>query len=182
VVPLAPQRFGFQCTVDQETHELWQYAKALLSHEIPTGEMALVLKAVLKLAVGQLEKRKFAATDRPGHSRGSADPRHIPAAVKRAVRERDQGRCAFVSETGKRCESRSILQFDHIEPVARGGESTVENLRLLCRAHNQHAAERAFGAEFMCNKRAVARAHRSRPSAPLTPASGSALPAHYPPA
>jgi 5-methylcytosine-specific restriction endonuclease McrA len=184
VTPLAPQRFGFQCTVDQETQDLWLYAKMLLSHEVPTGEMAAVLKGVLKLAVGQLEKRKFAATDRSGHSRGSADPRHIPAAVKHAVWERDGGRCTFASESGKRCEARRWLEFDHIEPVARGGASTAENLRLLCRAHNQHAAERAFGAEFMSDKRAKARARtearRSRPGTRITPATGSALPAHCP--
>jgi hypothetical protein len=33
----------------------------------------------------------------------------------------------------------------------------VENVRLLCRAHHQYAAERAFGAEFMEQKRAEAR-------------------------
>jgi 5-methylcytosine-specific restriction endonuclease McrA len=128
-----------------------------MSHEIPTGEMALVYKAALKIGVEQMMKRKFAATGRPGHSRSSADSRHIPAAVKRAVSDRDQGRCAFVSEAGKRCESRRHLEYDHVEPVARGGQSTVENVRLLCRAHNQHEAERWFGAEFMERKRSEAR-------------------------
>ena len=102
-------------------------------------------------------KRKFAATGRPGHSRGSANPRHVPAAVKRAVCERDQERCTFVSESGKRCDERRFLQYDHAEPIARGGKSTVENVRLRCRAHNQYEAERAFGAEFMSDKRAEAR-------------------------
>ena len=46
---------------------------------------------------------------------------------------------------------------DHIEPVARGGEATLENVRLLCRAHNAHAAELAFGAEFMDRRRHEAR-------------------------
>jgi 5-methylcytosine-specific restriction endonuclease McrA len=54
------------------------------------------------------------------------------------------------------------LEFDHIDPVACGGESTKANLRLLCRAHNQHAAERAFGAEFMERKRSDAQ-HGPRP-------------------
>jgi len=153
VVPLAPQKFAFQFTGDQETHELYEHVRALLSNEVPTGEMALVFKATLKLTAAELAKRKFGATDRPGHSRGSADPRHIPADVKRAVRERDQARCAFVSESGRRCGSSRWLEFDHIVPVAQGGEATVENIRLLCRAHNQHAAERAFGAVFMNGKR-----------------------------
>jgi len=108
--PLAPQRFGFQCTLDQETHDLLQDVRALMSHEIPTEEMVLVLKGALKLAKAQLEKRKFAATDRPGHSRPVTSRRHIPAAVKRAVRERDGGRCTFVSDNGKRCAARTLLE------------------------------------------------------------------------
>ena len=85
VVPLAPQKFAFQFTGDQETHDLYEEFRALISHEIPSGEMALVFKAALQMAKAQAEKRKFAATDRPGHSRASADPRHIPAwgAVRR---------------------------------------------------------------------------------------------------
>jgi len=106
--------------------------------------------------VAERTKRKFAATSRPGHSRGSVNPRHIPADVKRAVCERDEGKCTYVSESGKRCGSSYMLEYDHIVPVANGGEATVENIRLLCRAHNQHEAERAFGAEFMSDKRARA--------------------------
>jgi hypothetical protein len=37
--------------------------------------------------------------------------------------------------------------------VARGGTSTPENLRLRCPAHNQHEADRAFGAGFMHERR-----------------------------
>jgi hypothetical protein len=72
------------------------------------------------------------------------------------VFQRDQGRCTFASNCGKRCESTSRLEFDHIEPVAKGGPSTTSNLRLRCRAHNQYAADCAFGAGFMHEKRAQA--------------------------
>jgi hypothetical protein len=107
----------------------------------------------------QLEKRKFAATSKPRQAgpRRSQKPRHIPAHVKRAVQERDQGQCTFVSESGHRCSARRFLEFDHIEPVARGGQATLDNLRLRCRAHNQYEAECAFGTEFMKHKREVAR-------------------------
>jgi len=73
--------------------------------------------------------------------------------VKSEVWKRDGGQCTFVGDSGHRCPSRSALEFDHIEPVARGGQSTVQNLRLRCRAHNQYEAERTFGIEFMRNKR-----------------------------
>src|SRR5262249_28255781 len=149
---LAPQRVAFQFTGDAEIGELYGEVRDLMCHEVPTGEMALVFKEALKLAKAQLMKRKCGATDRPRPSRGSADPRHIPAAEKREVWKRDHGRCAFVSDTGKRCGSRRGLECDHIVLKARGGKSTADNLRLLCRAHNQHAAERLLGAEFMNQK------------------------------
>jgi len=80
----------------------------------------------------------------------------------RAVWERDQGQCTFVGESGKRCPARKFLEFDHIEPAARGGQATVENLRLRCRGHNAYAAERAFGAGFMTEKREAARSAAAR--------------------
>jgi membrane protein involved in colicin uptake len=70
---------------------------------------------------------------------------------------RDQGQCTFAGENGHRCGERNRLQFDHIEPVARGGEAVVENIRLRCRAHNQFEAERVFGAAFMRHRREEAR-------------------------
>jgi len=86
--------------------------------------------------------------------------------VKRAVRERDQGKCTFVSETGQRCCSRRGLEYDHVIPVARGGEATIENIRLLCRAHNQYEAECTLGAGFMSQKREQAqRANEARKQA-----------------
>src|SRR5207247_16291 len=42
--------------------------------------------------------------------------------------------------------------------VARRGEATVDNIRLRCRAHNAFTAACTFGAQFMQNKRAAARA------------------------
>jgi hypothetical protein len=77
--------------------------------------------------------------------------------MKRAVWERDGGRCTFVAESGHRCESRKRLEFDHIDPVAIGGEATVDNIRLRCRAHNQYEAESIFGAGFMETKREAAK-------------------------
>src|SRR2546421_13029803 len=80
----------------------------------------------------------FTATAKPrprsGHS--SKDPRHIPAHVKRAVWKRDGGRCTHVDEKGHRCAERKFLEYDHEEPVARGGEATVKGVRLRCHAHN----------------------------------------------
>jgi len=46
---------------------------------------------------------------------------------------------------------------DHVVPVAKGGATTLKNLRLLCPAHNQYEADRTFGAGFMAEKRGQTR-------------------------
>jgi 5-methylcytosine-specific restriction endonuclease McrA len=157
LAPLSPERFALQVTVDKGTYEQLRYAQALLGHAVPNGDVAQVLKRALDALVEKLEQQKFARCARSRPQRGVAKGRHIPAAVRRAVVERDGGRCTFVSEHGKRCESRTQLELDHVEPLARGGEATVAGIRLLCRAHNQHAADCALGKQFMDGKRQQAR-------------------------
>jgi hypothetical protein len=158
LAPTAPGRYSLQLTIGKGTHDKLRHAQALLGHQVPSGEVAEVLDRALDALIGQLERRKFAATSRPRprQKRPSANPRHVPAEVRRAVWARDGGRCTFVSVTGHRCEARTRIEFDHVEPVARGGRSTVNGVRLRCRAHNQYAAECAFGADFMSRKREAA--------------------------
>jgi 5-methylcytosine-specific restriction endonuclease McrA len=151
---VATERFDLQLTIGRATREKLQRAQELLGHQLPSGDLAQVLDRALDSLIKQLERRKCAATTHPRHgARPSNNPRHIPAAVKRAVWARDRGQCTFVSEAGHRCEARKLIEFDHVEPVARGGTATVAGIRLRCRAHNQYAAERAFGAGFMREKR-----------------------------
>jgi len=156
--PLGTRRFGLQVTIDQETTDLLQRAQQLLSHRQCSKDVAKILHRALEVLVTMLEKRKFATTDRPRRvMRGSENPRYVPAAVKRAVRERDGDRCTYVCpETGRRCTARERLEYDHVVPVARGGRPTLDNLRQRCRAHNQLEAERVFGRDFMERRRAEA--------------------------
>ncbi|HEY6193830.1 MAG TPA: hypothetical protein VI504_02220 [Candidatus Eisenbacteria bacterium] len=160
--PLSPGRFALQATVDQETHDALRQAQELLGHSVPSGDLATVIKNAALAYVELLEKHKFAKCRWPRPQRGLAKGRHIPAEVKRKVRERDGGQCTFVSEHGKRCEARRGLEFDHIEAVARGGVATLSNIRLRCRAHNQYTAECTFGAGFMQGKRAQSKSSAAR--------------------
>src|SRR5215207_2334774 len=76
---------------------------------------------------------------------GRTTSRHIPAAVRRAVWERDNGRCGFVGTQGP-CDETGRLEFHHVVPYAAGGAATIENIQLRCAAHNQYEAEQYFGA------------------------------------
>jgi hypothetical protein len=121
-----------------------------------------VVRRAIALQFAQLRKRRCAATDRPRRAAPgpSADPRHVPAEVVRTVWERDGSQCAFVGTNGHPCESRDRLELDHVVAVARGGLSTVDNLRLLCRAHNQFTAECEFGKAAIDGQREAARRRR----------------------
>ena len=161
VKPLSAQSFGVQFTLNRSEHDLLQYAQELLP-----GDVREVFVRALRAHVRALEQRKFAATEKPRSApRPTGSARHIPAEVRRVVRERDGGQCTFVSETGRRCEARRGLEFDHVDPVARGGKATVSGLRLRCRAHNQYTAELTFGAEFMRHKRIAAAERRANAKA-----------------
>ena len=159
--PGPPLEYQMTFTITSEDHERFRYAQALLSHAIPSGDVAAVFRRAIEAVIAECEKRKVAATPRPRpKGRPSAPSRHIPAEVRRAVWKRDAQRCTFVSPSGHRCDARRLLEFDHIVPVARGGPSTEDNVRLRCRAHNQEAAGKSFGTRFMNSKRREAAANR----------------------
>jgi hypothetical protein len=75
--------------------------------------------------------------------------RHVPAALRRSVFERDEGRCTYRSDSGERCRETAHLDLHHLVPFARGGEHRLDNVTLRCRAHNALAAEQDFGRDFV---------------------------------
>ena len=81
-----------------------------------------------------------------GRLPGATTTRAIPAAVRRHIWLRDRGRCTYRDpESGRCCGSRHLVQIDHIQPYAMGGSACVENLRLLCSAHNRARAPKRKG-------------------------------------
>src|SRR6266850_5336901 len=174
--PAIPERFFLQVTIAKSTRDKLRHAQALLSHAVPSGDMAQVVDRALDVLIEKLERRKVGAVSSRWRGRRAAredEPeirpprggaRHVPSHVRRAVWERDNGQCTFVGGKGNRCKATGFLEFDHVRPFARGGRATVAGIRLRCRAHNQYEAERAFGSEFMKRKRHEARlaAHEAR--------------------
>jgi 5-methylcytosine-specific restriction endonuclease McrA len=157
--PISTDQWSMRVTIDAALKGDLETLKCLLSHKVPGGDLAEVLREAVRCAIEQHGKRRGAVkparerkpVERKARPSGGRDP--IPAAVKRAVWERDGGRCTYVSTEGRRCESRWQLEYDHGEPAARGGPSTIENTRLRCRAHNLLHAEKTFGREHMAKFR-----------------------------
>ena len=59
----------------------------------------------------------------------------IPAALRRAVLERDNHTC-------QKCGTRERLAIDHIYPEVKGGATTLNNLQVLCRTCNARKSDR----------------------------------------
>jgi hypothetical protein len=141
VAPLSPERYRLQVTIGGETLERLRLAKDMLRHAIPSGDDAAVLDRALVALLADLARKKFAATEQPRPSRGTAPgSRHIPAEVKRTVWLRDLGRCAFRAPDGRRCSERGFVEFHHVRPYAESGEASVANIQLRCRRHNDYEA------------------------------------------
>jgi hypothetical protein len=87
--------------------------------------------------------------------------RYVPAAERREVFRRDEGRCTFTDAHGQRCRETRHLELHHLKPFARGGENVASNLTLRCAAHNALAAEQDFGRELIARQRDSTR-HESR--------------------
>jgi len=146
VTPLSPDRYKLQLTIGGDTLEKLRLAKDMLSHAIPSGDDAAVLDRALTALLGDLARKKFADTRKPGRSRaGNPRARDAAAAVKRAVWVRDLGRCAYIGPTGHRCHERRFVEFHHVDPHALGGEATVDNIELRCRRHNDYEGRLYFG-------------------------------------
>lgn len=146
VRPLAPERYEMRFTASAETYAKLRRAQDLLRHVVPGGDPAAIVDRALTLLVADLERKKFAATEHPRPRRARSGSQRTPASeVKRAVARRDGDRCAFVSKDGRRCEERGFLEFHHVIPYAMGGESSVENIQLRCRAHNGYEADLYYG-------------------------------------
>jgi hypothetical protein len=146
VTPLAPDRYHITFTATAETREKLQLAQDLLRHAIPSGDTAAIIDRALTALLADLARQKFAATDRPRASRGTAKgSRDVPAIVMRTVWVRDLGRCAFVSKDGRRCNERGFVEFHHVVPHGVGGPPTVANVQLRCKSHNAYEADLYYG-------------------------------------
>jgi hypothetical protein len=148
IEPLDAERSRLHVTVSRRFLEKLEAAKDALGHACPGGSAEEILERGLDLVLAEHAKRK-GLVEKPLKAPRPSRTDAIPAHVKRAVWRRAGGRCEFLLESGERCGCTRRLEFDHIDPLARGGPSTIENVRLACREHNLLAARRVFGDAVM---------------------------------
>jgi len=160
IVPITADRvrIGFDAAV--AVMHLIDRARQVLRHKYPAGRLEDVLRDALEILLDRKDPQRRLGlkpsvvadkasvpappTREPRFLRALKSGRYIPARVKRAVWQRDGGRCAWRFDDGTVCGSRDWLEYDHVKPFARGGRSdSPRNIRLLCRLHNRVAAEAA---------------------------------------
>lgn len=147
VKALSAERVQFTFTGSTRLRRDVERSRELLWHKDPSGRLEAVFGALADFYLDREDpdRRLGLPPPRPRPAPGAAArSRLIPQEVKDEVWRRDEGRCAYVSPAGRRCETRAGLEYDHVVPWVFGGRSdTAHNIRLMCRAHNQAAAKTA---------------------------------------
>ncbi len=132
--------------IDAETKSKMQELKLWLSHQNPDLTQAQFFKVMIEKMHRQLNPNKPAkpqidfkqSVSDAGTKSAKKRSRHIPAAIKKLVWQRDEGCCQFADpHSKKKCESKYQLQLDHVHPFRHLGNHSAENLRLLCGKHNR---------------------------------------------
>jgi hypothetical protein len=161
IEPVTADLRRLHITVSRRLLDKLAAAGDALSHSHPGATRDAILEVGLDLILERHAKRrglvkrplkKASPTSTPTTSLPASPrrSRYIPAAVKRAVWERDGGRCQFELASGAICGSRYQLEYDHYpEPFALGGPATVENTRLCCRPHQDVHARQVYGDDVM---------------------------------
>jgi 5-methylcytosine-specific restriction endonuclease McrA len=147
--PLTPNLQRLHMTVSKQFLDKLDAARMGQGHAQPGASAEKVIEAALDLLLAQQAKRRAEVKKPRQNPRPAKNPGHIPAAVKRAVWSRDDGKCTWPLDSGGTCGSTLRLEIDHVVPRARGGPSTIDNCRLTCRVHNQLAARQVYGDDWM---------------------------------
>jgi hypothetical protein len=124
IEPLAPSRYKVQFTASAELREKLQRLQALMRSSVPDGDLAAVIEAAVTEKLERLVARRFGRTRSPRKTVSKSDTsprtRHVPAAIKRAVSERDEGRCRYVDADGHAATTPSTTSPCSVRYAARG--------------------------------------------------------------
>jgi flagellar biosynthesis component FlhA len=116
-----------EVTLTKSQWEKLQQMKSLLPNG--SGEWSEVLEYLADKVI--MQKIKARTAPKPSAKR-------INISMRKHIRNRDQCCQHKDKTTGRICGTKLNLQIDHIKPIWAGGQSTIENLQLLCANHNRY--------------------------------------------
>jgi len=117
--------------------------KTLLKLEKLKAIKKLNSQDTLDFSLGESIKNYQISLHKTNQSKGTTG-RNIPSAIRKKILMRAKNRCEY-----KHCGEIRNLQFEHIIPYGKGGQHTIDNIKLFCRAHNQRSAIKEYGLNTM---------------------------------
>ena len=140
----------YELTLSKEENETLIKARELCSHRNPGATMneliVILAEEFIKRKDPASPKREYKKKEISKNLGSEAELKVqkavssrvvIPVQIRRFVFNRDQSCQWRANNSHSPCGSKFQLELDHIRPVWDGGDNGVENLQLLCRAHNQ---------------------------------------------
>jgi hypothetical protein len=146
---ITPQVLEYSFFADESLQLQLEKIKGVLSHRKSELNMTELIRTIAEMA---WEKLNPGMKSNKSQSPPAQEVKRTPSwALKRIIWQRDQGKCSHVDpKTGIRCNSFYKLELDHYPiPFAKGGPTSEENLRLVCKNHNTLHAVQAYGVEKM---------------------------------
>lgn len=154
---VSDDQVSVQVTFTREQFEKLKRIQELMSHADIDASNATILDAAMdaflekKDPLKKIVRPRFAQNDTAAEVEMGVSPNSPKSAVpvkpstRNRVLRKSEGRCEYRAPDGRRCESRHLLEVDHIQARALGGTNALGNLRALCRTHNLLMAEKTFG-------------------------------------
>ncbi|HEX4922927.1 MAG TPA: HNH endonuclease signature motif containing protein [Bdellovibrionales bacterium] len=165
IKPLGADKIVLKFAADSAVEVQVNALKGLLAHKHPELSLGELFQKLCELGLQEWSPAKEPSRKRksPGPERGASGQNpsagaansvhrrfgdkheivHVSQAeIYRHVWRRDQFKCT-------NCGSMYAPEKDHRMPIAKGGDDSTENLRVLCKSCNQRAAIEAFGIELM---------------------------------
>jgi hypothetical protein len=143
IVPLGNKRYDLKFSFDGTQKAKLERLGELLGVSPHGALLATLVERALDIALKAKDpqlhhpKKPLNPTEAP-HLSAS---RYVPMALKKEVLERADYRCQHFSADALRCRQKSLLQLDHIHPLAWGGTTCSKNLQVLCRSHHRLKTE-----------------------------------------
>ena len=135
---LPKRKYRITLETSESTQSKWRELKQRMAH-FGLNEAELFDRLLTE------KLKELKETDRcQAKAPRSRHQRYISPTQKKFIRSRAGSSCEYIDPKSKmKCGSVYALEIDHIRPISQGGMSETENLRLLCKEHNNRFHKRS---------------------------------------